>query len=225
MPEALSRTTHLAISAHQDDIEIMASDGILKCFQQQDRWFTGVVVTDGAGSPRDDLYRDYTDEQMKAVRRKEQKKAAYVGEYGGIVLLDYPSSAVKSAAEAARARGPRRGAAGDAARGRLHPQPRRQARHPRGGDAADDRGDPLAAAGRAAEAALRLRGLARPRLADRRRQGGVRPLGAREPAGLARRRSSTRRSAAGSATTSPRRAAAARTPPTPRRTAPTPRRR
>jgi LmbE family N-acetylglucosaminyl deacetylase len=104
MPEALSRTTHLAISAHQDDIEIMASDGILKCFQQPDRWFTGVVVTDGAGSPRDDLYRDYTDEQMKAVRRKEQKKAAYVGEYGGIVLLDYPSSAVKSATEA-RVRG------------------------------------------------------------------------------------------------------------------------
>ena len=99
MPEALSRTTHLAISAHQDDIEIMASDGILKCFQQKDRWFTGVVVTDGAGSPRDDLYRDYTDEQMKTVRRKEQKKAAYVGEYAGIVLLDYPSSAVKSAGE------------------------------------------------------------------------------------------------------------------------------
>lgn len=99
MPGALARTTHLAISAHQDDIEIMASDGVLKCFQQKDRWFTGVVVTDGAGSPRDDLYRDYTDEQMKVVRRKEQKKAAFVGEYAGVVLLDYPSSAVKSAAE------------------------------------------------------------------------------------------------------------------------------
>jgi LmbE family N-acetylglucosaminyl deacetylase len=99
LPEALARTTHLAISAHQDDLEIMASDGILKCFQQKDRWFTGVVVTDGAGSPRDDLYRDYTDEQMKVVRRKEQKKAAYVGEYAAVVLLDYPSSAVKSAAE------------------------------------------------------------------------------------------------------------------------------
>jgi len=99
LPEALARTTHLAISAHQDDLEIMASDGILKCFQQKDRWFTGVVLTDGAGSPRDDLYREYTDEQMKVVRRKEQKKAAYVGEYAAVVLLDYPSSAVKSAAE------------------------------------------------------------------------------------------------------------------------------
>ena len=34
--EALKRTTHMAISAHQDDIEIMAYDGVLKCFQQKD---------------------------------------------------------------------------------------------------------------------------------------------------------------------------------------------
>jgi LmbE family N-acetylglucosaminyl deacetylase len=97
--EALARTTHLGVSAHQDDLEIMAYDGILKCFQQDARWFAGVVVTDGAGSPRDDLYKSYSDEQMKVVRRKEQKKAAYVAEYAGVVLLDHPSSAVKSAAE------------------------------------------------------------------------------------------------------------------------------
>jgi LmbE family N-acetylglucosaminyl deacetylase len=93
---ALSRTTHLAVSAHQDDLEIMAIDGILRCFQQADRWFTGVVVTNGAGSPRDDLYRDFTDEAMRAVRAREQKKAAVVGEYAAQVLLDFPSSAVKS---------------------------------------------------------------------------------------------------------------------------------
>jgi LmbE family N-acetylglucosaminyl deacetylase len=99
VPEALARTTHLTVSAHQDDIEIMAFDGILNCFQHRDRWFTGVVVTDGAGSPRDDLYKAYTDEEMRKVRRREQKKAAHVGDYAGVVLLDYPSSAVKSAAE------------------------------------------------------------------------------------------------------------------------------
>ncbi len=99
VPEALARTTHLAVSAHQDDIEIMAFDGILNCFQHRERWFTGVVVTDGAGSPRDDVYKAYTDEEMRKVRRKEQKKAAHVGDYAGVVLLDYPSSAVKSAAE------------------------------------------------------------------------------------------------------------------------------
>jgi LmbE family N-acetylglucosaminyl deacetylase len=93
--QALARTTHLAIGAHQDDLEIMASDGIVRCFQQRDAWFTGVVVSDGAGSPRDDLYRDYTDERMKEVRRLEQKKAGYVGEFAAVVLLDHPSGAIK----------------------------------------------------------------------------------------------------------------------------------
>jgi LmbE family N-acetylglucosaminyl deacetylase len=93
--EALARTTHLAVAAHQDDIEIMAVDGILQCFQQDDKWFCGVVVTNGSGSPRGNLYRDYTDEAMQAVRRKEQKKAAVVGEYSAQALLDYPSATVK----------------------------------------------------------------------------------------------------------------------------------
>ncbi|MFB0533790.1 MAG: PIG-L deacetylase family protein [Anaerolineae bacterium] len=99
--EALARTTHMAVGAHQDDLEIMAYDGILKCFQRDDEWFCGVVVTNGSGSPRDDLYRDYTDGAMRVVRRKEQKKAAVVGEYGAQVLLDYPSSAVKDASNKA----------------------------------------------------------------------------------------------------------------------------
>ncbi len=93
--EALGRTTHMAIGAHQDDLEIMAIDGILKCFQQKERWFTGVVVTNGRGSPRAGLYQAYTDDEMQAVRIKEQKKAAMVGEYAAQVLLDYPSAAVK----------------------------------------------------------------------------------------------------------------------------------
>jgi len=93
--QALARTTHLAIAAHQDDLEIMAIEPILACFQQKDKWFTGVVVTDGRGSPRDDLYKDYTDEEMRVVRFKEQKKAAFVGEYAALILLDYPSKAIK----------------------------------------------------------------------------------------------------------------------------------
>ena len=95
--EALARTTHMAIGAHQDDLEIMAASAMIECFQRDDKWFTGVVVTNGAGSPRDDLYKDYTDEQMRTVRRKEQKKAAFVGEYAAQFLLDHPSSAVKDA--------------------------------------------------------------------------------------------------------------------------------
>jgi LmbE family N-acetylglucosaminyl deacetylase len=70
----------------------------LECFNSAERWFTGVVLTDGAGSARDFEYQTYTGEQMKAVRRAEQKKAAYLGEYGAQFLLDHPSSAVKDAA-------------------------------------------------------------------------------------------------------------------------------
>ena len=43
----LPRTTHLGIGAHHDDLEIMAAHGILECFASAERWFTGVVVTDG----------------------------------------------------------------------------------------------------------------------------------------------------------------------------------
>ncbi len=93
--EALSRTTHMGISAHQDDIEIMAYHGILQCFGVKDKWFAGVVVTNGAGSPRDDLYANYTDDEMQSLRKLEQKKAAFVGDYSFQALLDYPSSAVK----------------------------------------------------------------------------------------------------------------------------------
>jgi hypothetical protein len=75
---ALARTTHMALGAHQDDLEIMAIDGILQCFQREDKWFTGVVVTDGRGSPRSGVYQDYTDDQMWAVSNKEQQKAAVI---------------------------------------------------------------------------------------------------------------------------------------------------
>jgi LmbE family N-acetylglucosaminyl deacetylase len=93
--EALARTTHIAVSAHQDDIEIMAYHGIAACFGRSDRWFTGVVVTNGAGSPRAGIYSDCTDEDMQRVRLVEQRKAAYVGDYGCQLQLGYPSSVVK----------------------------------------------------------------------------------------------------------------------------------
>ena len=93
--EALARTTHLCISAHQDDIEIMAYHGVAECFGLRDRWFTGVVVTNGAGSPRSGIYGDYTDAQMQKVRVVEQRKAAFVGEYGCQIQLGFTSSEVK----------------------------------------------------------------------------------------------------------------------------------
>jgi LmbE family N-acetylglucosaminyl deacetylase len=93
--DALRRTTHLGIGAHQDDVEILAQRGILDCFGRGDRWFTAVVVTDGAGSARTGPYVHYTNDQMRAVRRVEQKKAGSVGEYSAVALLDYTSGDVK----------------------------------------------------------------------------------------------------------------------------------
>ena len=101
-PEAaLARTTHLCVAAHQDDIEIMAYHGIADCFGQPDKWFSGVIVTNGAGSSRTGIYGSYTDAQMQAVRLQEQRKAAAVGEYSIQIQLSHPSSAVKDKANAA----------------------------------------------------------------------------------------------------------------------------
>lgn len=99
--EALKRVTHLGIAAHQDDIEIMSMEGILKGFGSAQEWFMAVIVTNGAGSPRDGLYGNYTDEEMQVVRRLEQKKAAFVGEYSAVAFLNHSSSAIKNAADPA----------------------------------------------------------------------------------------------------------------------------
>ena len=93
--DALAGTTHLGLAAHQDDLEIMAYHGIIECFGRRDRGFLGVTVTNGSGSPRDGLYAQYSDEEMQRVRRTEQKKAAVVGEYCAMALLDYASAEVK----------------------------------------------------------------------------------------------------------------------------------
>ncbi len=94
--EAIRRTTHLAIAAHQDDVEIMAQHGILTCYEQKDRHFTAVIVTDGSGSPRSGRFKNVSDEKMVWIRTSEQKKAADIGRYSAVVFLNYPSSIVRS---------------------------------------------------------------------------------------------------------------------------------
>lgn len=95
LPSALSRTTHLGIGAHQDDLEFFAVHGVLECHGRDDRWFTGVTVTDGAGSARAGVYERFADEEMIGVRREEQRKAAVIGEYAAMCQLDYPSRMIK----------------------------------------------------------------------------------------------------------------------------------
>ena len=92
---AIARTTHLAIGAHQDDLEIMAVDGILQCFNEAEKWFAGVIVTDGRSAPRSESTAKVSDEAMMKIRNDEQKCSAAIGNFGSLVLLGYPSSAVK----------------------------------------------------------------------------------------------------------------------------------
>ncbi|HXA15329.1 MAG TPA: PIG-L family deacetylase [Opitutaceae bacterium] len=97
---ALARVTHLCVAAHQDDIEIMAQAGIDECHGSADKFFGGVVVTDGAGSPRSGAYEKFSDAQMCEVRREEQRRAAALGRYVIQIQLAHPSSAVKTPAAA-----------------------------------------------------------------------------------------------------------------------------
>ncbi len=102
-PEAFSRTTHLGIGAHQDDLEFMAFHGILACYDQTDHWFGGVIMTDGRGSSRLGVYRDWTDAQMAAERVQEQRRAATLGQYSFVAQLGYASEDVRlKQAEASR---------------------------------------------------------------------------------------------------------------------------
>ena len=101
LPAALSRTTDLCVCAHQDDAEIMAFCAISACYENADRWYTGVTMSDGVGSPRAGRYADYTDEQMMAARAAEQERAADLGKYAAQFQLGYPSAVLRDMRETA----------------------------------------------------------------------------------------------------------------------------
>ena len=100
-PEAIRRTTHLGIGAHQDDLEFMAFHGILTCYDRDDRWFGGVTITDGRGSSRAGKFKDWTDDQIAAERIREQEAAAVIGQYSFIAQLGFGSAAVRDAKQTA----------------------------------------------------------------------------------------------------------------------------
>ena len=93
--EAFNRTTDLCICAHQDDGEIMAFCAIYDCFEKEDKWYTGITMSDGAGSPRSGKFASFTDEQMKEIRVIEQENAAKIGKYSAQLQLGYSSKRLK----------------------------------------------------------------------------------------------------------------------------------
>ncbi|MFH1018203.1 MAG: PIG-L family deacetylase [Pseudomonadota bacterium] len=98
LSKALKRTTHLGVGAHPDDLEILAIHGILECYRHPGRFFTGVVLTDGAGGPRNRKYSKLTKEAYVRIRQREQKRAARLGRYGAILQLGFSSAGIKGSA-------------------------------------------------------------------------------------------------------------------------------
>lgn len=95
---ALARTTDLGVGAHPDDLEFMCLVPIGQCRDDDERWFTGITCTDGAGSARGGRFAELSDEELVAVRADEQREAATIGGYGAMVQLRHPSADVKSEA-------------------------------------------------------------------------------------------------------------------------------
>ena len=88
---ALKRTSHLGIFAHPDDQEIGAPYAISTCYQQQQKWFTGVILTDGAGSNQSQKYPRANKEEMSRIRKNEQRDAATLGDYSAQIQLAHRS--------------------------------------------------------------------------------------------------------------------------------------
>ncbi len=89
------KVKYLAISAHEDDVEIMAYYPIGKAYRSKVFSFAAVVTSDGAGSARINEFKDYSDEMMKEVRYKEQKEASEIGHYNVLYLLKHSSKQIK----------------------------------------------------------------------------------------------------------------------------------
>jgi LmbE family N-acetylglucosaminyl deacetylase len=89
------------VIAHQDDIEINAYPAVAECYGCADRFFTGVVMTNGAGSARSGQYANVTDAEMQRIRREEQRTAATLGKYNLQLQLAHPSADVKQPGHAA----------------------------------------------------------------------------------------------------------------------------
>lgn len=90
---AIGRVKMLGIGAHPDDLELLSWHAIGT--SRATRSYAGVVVADGADSPRAGAFANMSRAEMTRVRREEQKRAAKLGEYAALVLLGYASADVK----------------------------------------------------------------------------------------------------------------------------------
>lgn len=94
--EALRGTRQLGVVAHADDLEIAAIKGILDCYDAPTPSFSGVVVCDGVGAPRQAADVAAADEDYRRSREREQERAATIGRYAAVAFLGHPSASVRA---------------------------------------------------------------------------------------------------------------------------------
>ena len=82
-------TNLLAISAHPDDTEIMAMDGILKAYGSKKYAFYACVVGNGANCVKSGKYAECNEKEMIEAREQEQIRASQIGEYEKLYLLKH----------------------------------------------------------------------------------------------------------------------------------------
>ncbi len=97
---AMDRATIAAVGAHPDDLEIMALSGILEARRLGGKRFLGIVATPGSTEPRTGVYSGLSYDDLREIRRDEQRLAADIGDYSGVVQLMYESREVKDPREA-----------------------------------------------------------------------------------------------------------------------------
>ena len=90
---------YMAVSAHKDDVEMLALDGIFKAYREGGG-FAAAVLTDGGQCPRSKEYAAVGDEDMALLRTAEQKRAAEAGRYEALWLFERTSAEVKRTLEA-----------------------------------------------------------------------------------------------------------------------------
>ena len=95
LPGAWSRTTTVGVMAHPDDLELGCLHAIGPSRGADDRWFGGVVCTDGSGSVRAGAAAGLGPATLAAARWREQVRAADLGGYSAVWGLGMPSAALR----------------------------------------------------------------------------------------------------------------------------------
>ncbi len=90
---AIQKTAFLGIGAHQDDLEFMCFDAILKGLNGDG--FSALILSDGSGSARNHSHQNLSPQEFSQLRNEEQKNAAKLASYKQLIQLNHPSSVIK----------------------------------------------------------------------------------------------------------------------------------